>query len=475
MAEASVLSRLPTLLHALRETYPDARYELNWENPLQLLVATILAAQCTDERVNAVTPALFAKYRNTKAFAEADLAELEDAVRPTGFFRNKARAIRDACRALVDRFGGEVPAEIADLVTIPGVARKTANVVLNNAFRIPSGVIVDTHVARVSRRLGLTEETKPERIEADLMKLLPRDAWIAFGGAVVLHGRYICRANDPRCSLCVLADLCAKSGVTAGPQRDRVLAALEELEEPVSKNEATHTDNPPPRSRRANADDAPLDFEFEEGLAVMSDSSRRGSRGPTPDDHPLFPEPVGTKAGTSMTAGADQLPEDWREILAGEMGKAYYQRLQEFLTEERRTHAVFPPEPDVFNALKLTPYDRTNVLLLGQDPYHDDGQAHGLCFSVRPGIKPPPSLVNMFKELRDDLGCSIPKHGYLVHWAEQGVLLLNAVLTVRAHEANSHKDKGWETFTDAIIRAVNDRPSPVVFVLWALMPRRSPS
>ena len=136
------------------------------------------------------------------------------------------------------------------------------------------------------------------------------------------------------------------------------------------------------------------------------------------------------------------------------------------MAEERRTHTVFPPEPDVFNALKLTPYARTNVLLLGQDPYHDDGQAHGLCFSVRPGIKPPPSLVNMFKELRDDLGCSIPRHGYLASWAEQGVLMLNAVLTVRAHEPNSHKERGWETFTDAIIRAVNARPSPVVFVLW---------
>jgi uracil-DNA glycosylase len=153
-------------------------------------------------------------------------------------------------------------------------------------------------------------------------------------------------------------------------------------------------------------------------------------------------------------------------ILADEVKKPYYRQLQEFVAEERRNHTVFPPESDVFNALKLTPYAETKVLLLGQDPYHDDGQAHGLCFSVRPGIKPPPSLVNIFKELHDDLGCSIPKHGYLVHWAEQGVLLLNAVLTVRAHEANSHKDKGWETFTDAIIRALNARPSPVVFVLW---------
>jgi uracil-DNA glycosylase len=161
-----------------------------------------------------------------------------------------------------------------------------------------------------------------------------------------------------------------------------------------------------------------------------------------------------------------ELPEDWRVILADEFRKPYFPRLQQFLAEERQEHTVFPPEPDVFNALKLTPFERTNAMLLGQDPYHGDGQAHGLCFSVRPGIKPPPSLANMFKELHDDLGCRIPNHGYLTRWAEQGLLMLNAVLTVRAHEPNSHKDKGWETFTDAVIRAVNDKPDPVVFVLW---------
>jgi uracil-DNA glycosylase len=136
------------------------------------------------------------------------------------------------------------------------------------------------------------------------------------------------------------------------------------------------------------------------------------------------------------------------------------------LAEERRTHTVFPPESEVFNALATTPYEGVNVLLLGQDPYHDDNQAHGLCFSVRPGIKPPPSLVNMFKELRDDLGCRIPNNGYLKHWAEQGILMLNAVLTVRAHEPNSHKNKGWEQFTDAILRSVSAKSDPVVFVLW---------
>jgi uracil-DNA glycosylase len=160
------------------------------------------------------------------------------------------------------------------------------------------------------------------------------------------------------------------------------------------------------------------------------------------------------------------IPDSWRKVLADEFHKPYFVQLKEFVDEERKTSTVYPPEEDVFTALKLTPYDQLNVLLLGQDPYHDEGQAHGLCFSVRPGIRPPPSLVNIFKELHNDLGCRIPNNGYLVPWAKQGVLLLNAVLTVRAHQANSHKDKGWEHFTDAIIRAVNDKDSPVVFVLW---------
>lgn len=162
----------------------------------------------------------------------------------------------------------------------------------------------------------------------------------------------------------------------------------------------------------------------------------------------------------------DQLPESWRNVLQGEFAKPYFADLMAFVNGQRADHQVFPPEEDVFNAFQATPFDAVKVLLLGQDPYHDDGQAHGMCFSVRPGVKPPPSLVNMFKELRDDLGCTIPKTGYLAPWAEQGVMLLNAVLTVRAHEPNSHKDKGWEPFTDAVIRALNDRPDPVVFVLW---------
>lgn len=161
-----------------------------------------------------------------------------------------------------------------------------------------------------------------------------------------------------------------------------------------------------------------------------------------------------------------QLPSDWKAALADELSKPYFQQLKDFVDAERAEHQVFPPESDVFNAFNLTPYERVQVLLLGQDPYHDDGQAHGLCFSVRPGVTPPPSLRNVFKELHDDLGCAIPNNGYLVPWAERGVLLLNAVLTVRAHKPTSHKDKGWEKFTDAVIRALDARSRPLVFLLW---------
>lgn len=160
------------------------------------------------------------------------------------------------------------------------------------------------------------------------------------------------------------------------------------------------------------------------------------------------------------------LPESWNRALNDQFGQAYFRHLEAFVDAERRTHMVFPPEDEVFTAFHVAPLDNVKVVLLGQDPYHDDNQAHGLCFSVRPGVKPPPSLVNIFKELHSDLGCRIPNSGCLIPWAEQGVLLLNAVLTVRAHEANSHKDRGWEKFTDAAIQAVNERSQPAVFVLW---------
>lgn len=161
-----------------------------------------------------------------------------------------------------------------------------------------------------------------------------------------------------------------------------------------------------------------------------------------------------------------QLPASWQPLLADQLEQSYFHQLQEFVREERRHHLVCPPEKDVFNALKFTPYPKVKVLLLGQDPYHNEHQAHGLAFSVPPGVKPPPSLVNIFKELHKDVGCRIPNNGCLIPWAEQGVLLLNAVLTVRAHQPNSHKNKGWEKFTDAIIQRVNDKADPVVFVLW---------
>jgi uracil-DNA glycosylase len=160
------------------------------------------------------------------------------------------------------------------------------------------------------------------------------------------------------------------------------------------------------------------------------------------------------------------LPPSWHSLLANEFEKPYFHKLAEFVDEERQQFTVCPPEADVFSALQLTPYENVEVLLLGQDPYHDDDQAHGLCFSVRPGIKPPPSLVNIFKELHNDVGFRIPNNGYLVPWAKQGILMLNAVLTVRQHSPNSHKNHGWEVFTDAVIRQVNAKDSPVVFVLW---------
>nr|WP_206324182.1 uracil-DNA glycosylase [Streptomyces sp. HNM0574] len=160
------------------------------------------------------------------------------------------------------------------------------------------------------------------------------------------------------------------------------------------------------------------------------------------------------------------LPASWQDVLEEETAKPYFEELTEFVAQERARGPVYPPREEVFAALEATPYDRVKVLILGQDPYHGEGQGHGLCFSVRPGVKTPPSLRNIYKELRDDLGHPVPDNGCLMPWAQQGVLLLNAVLTVRAGEANSHKGKGWEKVTDAVIRAVAARPDPAVFVLW---------
>ena len=160
------------------------------------------------------------------------------------------------------------------------------------------------------------------------------------------------------------------------------------------------------------------------------------------------------------------ISNDWLEPLKPEFSKDYYKELYQKVIEEYKTQVVFPPSDDIFNAFALTPLKEVKVVIIGQDPYHNVGQAHGLCFSVQPGTEIPPSLVNIYKELQEDLGCEIPNNGYLVKWAEQGVLLLNTVLTVRAHQANSHQGKGWEQFTDAVIRAVNEKEEPVVFLLW---------
>lgn len=206
---------IDVLLARLREIYPTARYELDWSTPLQMLVATILAAQCTDERVNAVTATLFTTYPDAAAFAEADRTALEEAIRSTGFYKQKAKSIQECCRVLVDRFGGEVPQTVAELITLPGVARKTANVVLNTCWDIPSGVIVDTHVQRLSGRMGLSGHTRPEDIEHDLMSLVPEDQWTYFGPAMVLFGRYTCTAKKPSCRTCPLQDICPRIGVSA--------------------------------------------------------------------------------------------------------------------------------------------------------------------------------------------------------------------------------------------------------------------
>jgi uracil-DNA glycosylase len=168
----------------------------------------------------------------------------------------------------------------------------------------------------------------------------------------------------------------------------------------------------------------------------------------------------------------EPIPAGWKKVLADEVRQPYFMPLEEFVAEERKAHTVYPPEGEVFTALRRTPYAEVAVFILGQDPYHDDNQAHGLAFSVRPGVTPPPSLKNIFKELKTDVGFRIPNNGYLAPWAEQGVLLLNAVLTVRAHQATSHKNKGWEKFTDAVLRAVSQKPDPVVFVLWGAYARK---
>jgi endonuclease-3 len=205
--------RVREILKRLHKQYPEAATALHFRTPLEMLAATILSAQCLDKTVNEVTPALFAKYPTAAAYAQADRGELEALIHRTGFFRNKAKSLMGMGQALVELYGGEVPGTMAEMVRLPGVARKTANVVLGSAFGRAEGVVVDTHVSRISQRLGLTVEKTPEKIEKDLMALLPKKEWIFFGEAIILHGRATCVARKPRCEVCVLEEVCPRVGV----------------------------------------------------------------------------------------------------------------------------------------------------------------------------------------------------------------------------------------------------------------------
>lgn len=202
----------------LGQAYPEARCALDFANPLELLVATILSAQCTDKRVNVVTKDLFRKYRSAADYVNVAPAELEQDIQSTGFFRNKAKAIQGCCQAILDRFDGQVPRDMDTLVRLPGIGRKTANVILGAAFQITSGIAVDTHVGRLSRRLGLSAEKDPVKVERDLMDRLPREQWLAFTHQLVQHGRVVCIARKPKCDECPLGDLCPRIGVEEEPK-----------------------------------------------------------------------------------------------------------------------------------------------------------------------------------------------------------------------------------------------------------------
>ena len=198
---------IPKILHILDQAYPKAKCSLDFNSPLDLLVATVLSAQCTDERVNQVTKSLFKKYGGAKDYANAPLEELENDIRSTGFFRNKAKSLKNCGAALVENHQGEVPASLEQLVKLPGIGRKTANVILGTAFKIP-GIVVDTHVGRITQRMGLTHEQDPVKIEFDLMEIIPRDKWTVFSHQLIQHGRKICNARKPKCSKCPLLEHC---------------------------------------------------------------------------------------------------------------------------------------------------------------------------------------------------------------------------------------------------------------------------
>jgi len=206
--------RVAAILKKLDEAYPNAVCELNHENAFQLLIATILSAQCTDVRVNMVTPGLFEKYPTPEAFAHANPKDIEEEIRSTGFYRNKTKSIMGAGKALMERFGGEVPRTMEEMLTIPGAARKTANVVLGTAYGIASGVVVDTHVQRLSNRLDLTRNEDPKKIEKDLMKIIPQERWISFSHQLIWHGRRVCYARNPKCVECNLESLCTSKDKT---------------------------------------------------------------------------------------------------------------------------------------------------------------------------------------------------------------------------------------------------------------------
>lgn len=201
-------TRALRIIELLDKEHADAKIALDYKNPLELLVATILSAQCTDERVNTVTKTLFRKYTKAEDYANAELAQLEQDIRSTGFYRNKAKHLKNCCRLLVDKYHSQVPRTMAELLELPGVARKTANIVLTNAYGVVEGIAVDTHVRRLAQRLGLTENKDPAKIEVDLMNIVPREKWVRIADLLIFHGRRVCAAKKPQCSVCLLSKLC---------------------------------------------------------------------------------------------------------------------------------------------------------------------------------------------------------------------------------------------------------------------------
>jgi uracil-DNA glycosylase len=414
------------IVSKIQRAYPNATYALEWKTPWELLVGTILAGQSTDAVVNRVTPDLFGQFKDVRAFARAEPAELEPIIRPCGIHQVKAKSLVGAAKVIVDRFGGEVPRTMDEMLELPGVKRKTANVVLNCAYDVPSGIIVDTHVERLAPRIGLSTNDTPESIEKDLMRIIPERAWTTFGPALILHGRNVCKAKAPQCEGCAIEAHCLRVGLPGGA--------------PAPTPSADAGDGAADKPRKKKSVGAKGGKAKESTMVAMDVEPWKGA--------------------------LPQLPGGWHDALAADMDSPWFRTLWAFVKAERSAGQVFPPEEDVFAAFEYAPLAETKLVILGQDPYHDDDQAHGLCFSVRRGVDVPPSLKNMYKELQTDLGVSPPSHGNLEAWARQGVLLLNAVLTVRAHTPNSHKDRGWERFTDKVIDALNKSSQRVVFALW---------